>query len=213
MKNSALRWHGIRVTSLQVLALLLIALVFGALGLMLRSDGAEPERGQPGAIGSWARDYRSVSDLLKEPDSIAIVGQVVETGKPYFVGGDANETGAPFTDAIIEVSDVLAGQLRAELDGEVVVRQTGAASGPDAFELQDARLLRKDEQVLLFLTYDAQFEKYSITGGKHGFFTIESGGEVRSANLTSDHPLSEFVSGRSIQQVSEDVSRVASETP
>ncbi len=191
--------------------LALIAAATGGAVLLASDDGVDQQANLPGGTGSWARGYDSVGELLDDPSTIAIVGVVVDIGEPYLVGDSGGDIGIPFTDATVEVSEVLFGQSRVAVGERLIVRQTGSLSGVRAFVLTDSRLLIQDEPVLLFLIFDPLFEKHAITGGRSGFFTID-GDQVKHANLDSGHPLSDFVAGRTVQQVKDDVVRLGAES-
>jgi hypothetical protein len=150
MIGPAFSRDSLRLISPIAVAVVLLAVILAGVAFMLLDEGAEDAEPPAGSTGSSVGEYTTISQLLDAPGALAIVGTVSRTSDPILVGGDANNRGTPFTDATISIEAVLAGTPQETSAGAVVVRQTGASSGPDAFELPGAKLMRQGEQVLLF---------------------------------------------------------------
>ena len=127
---------------------------------------------------SWVKDYESPDEMLAEPGAIAVIAQVVSRGSSYSVGD-----GVPFTDSTVRVGEVLFAESPVEAGQNLTVHQTGGTVGGRTVEIEEARLLKLNERVLLFLMYDPVPRSYVIIGGPHGHYSIE-GTRIEHANLT-----------------------------
>jgi hypothetical protein len=194
----------------QLAGLLSIAVAVGAVVVLMDREPDRPSVPEQPSVAevqvSWVRDYKSIKELLSEPNSIAIEGTVVSIGEAFAVGD-----GVLFTEVRVPINEVLAGAPRANEANEILVRQTGGSTGGTTQVIPGARLLRDGERVLLFAIYDQSFDTYFITGGPHGHYTID-GGDIRHANLADPdadlsqkyaggHPLALIFAGMSIESV------------
>lgn len=91
---------------------------------------------------------------------------------------------------------------------------SGQTGGPDAdgtvLRLEGEELLSSGDEVLLFLKWDQEIDRYWIVSGSHGHFRV-SNGMVSHANFrltdSDPHPLALAVDGRTETDLAELVVR------
>jgi hypothetical protein len=177
------------------------------------ADRGLPPDPPPNASASWHRNYDSFGELLDEPQSVALVGRVLERLEVVSLHG------MPFTPSTVRMERVLAGDGAAE-GVTVTVRQTGGTiPGGRSVYVGEIRLLRPGDHALLFLVPDPVSGDWAITGGPFGHFMID-GDEVRSATLEEfayvppeEHPLVAAVRGRTLAEISAEIEALGAAQP
>ncbi len=190
----------VRIAAFTALAMLTAIVVLTARAMVNDSGNSSP-----GLSVSWVKDYESLEEMLLEPGAVAVIGQVIARGASYPVGD-----GVPFTDSIVRVDRVLFGDSLVEPGQNLTVHQTGGTAAGRTIQIEDARLLHRDEAVLLFLVYDPVPQSYVIIGGPHGHYSIKGTG-IEHANLTGGdglaarhggrHPLALLTENRTVEDV------------
>ena len=171
--------------------LLIVCVSLGGIGLALglllsRGDDATPPLVQV-AESLYKNKYDSLEEMLALDDTVAIVGRVTSAYATERIGD-----GVLFTDRLVHVDEVLYGSLAYPEDKQILVRQTGGTVGRETLKIADAKLLLRNDQVVLVLHYDSTFHVYWIKGGGDGYF-LRDGSELRHANYDgTDHPLAAF---------------------
>ena len=161
-----------------------------ALGLLLGGgdDNAPPLVRVAESI--YGNKYDSLEEMLARKDAVVVVGRVTSAYASKRIGD-----GVLFTDRLVHVDEVLYGSLASPDNKQIPVRQTGGTVGRETLKVVDAKLLMRDEQVVLVLHYDSTFHVYWIKGGGDGYFLMD-GRHLRHANHDStDHPLATFAGG------------------
>lgn len=161
-----------------------------ALGLLLSgSDDNIPPLVRV-AESLYENKYDSLEEMLARKDAVVVVGGVTSAYVSKRIGD-----GMLFTDRLVQVDEVLYGSLASPDDKQIPVRQTGGTVGRETLKVVDAKLLMRDEQVVLVLHYDSTFHVYWIKGGGDGYFLLD-GNDLRHANYDgTNHPLATFAGG------------------
>ena len=155
MKPTALT---VRIAALAVLA---VATVAGT--VWMAADGPAETPRETVAHALYERDYESIDDLTSMPGSLVVRGTVSADQETSLVG-----RGIPFTDSVVNVTDVIAGVPVGDAS-RVKVRQTGGVMADGkTFTLEGEVALAAGDTVLLFLKWDPEFALYWIVGGPHG---------------------------------------------
>lgn len=152
---------------------------------------------ESGYHASWIYNYKDVNEL-KESADLIVLGTVSDSVQEK---SDEIDNDLIFTRSTIEITKVISG--KADLK-EVSVRQMGGHNGKEVVELEDDPLMKKGDEVILFLK-EYETNKFKIIGGPQGRFIVDNGkvfsvGEyqdndfaITSGQETSGKQLSAFI--------------------
>lgn len=146
------------------------------------------------ADASWGDYYDNIPAMAAASDAV-VIGRVV-AGRT-----SVNDQGITHTDFELQVQRTLKGAPTA--NSSIVVYQTGGpAVNGYITEIEDDPLFKKGAIYLLFLTYYAPKQQYSVIGGPDGRFVVDGGKiEALSRAYPGRHIVDTGISGLTIDQV------------